>query len=82
MLALYRFVTLIGEPLIHLLWWRRAIRGKEDRARRGERFGKASVARPQGVVCWVHAASVGEAISVLPLIQRLHEDDACPMPRR
>ena len=41
------------------------------RVRIDERFGHASVQRPQGHLVWVHAASVGETKSVLPLIDDL-----------
>ena len=46
----------------------RAGRGKEDRARLGERQGVTTVARPEGRLAWFHAASVGESLSILPLI--------------
>ena len=46
-------------------------RGKEDRERFGERTGITSHARPDGSLVWIHAASVGEAQSVLALIDRL-----------
>ena len=48
-------------------------RGKARRKRAvlDERFGHASVQRPQGHLVWVHAASVGETKSVLPLIDDL-----------
>ncbi len=49
----------------------RASRGKEDRARRGERYGKSAIARPQGPVIWAHAASVGETIALVPLVERI-----------
>lgn len=45
--------------------------GKEDPHRRPERLGVASAARPQGLLVWVHAASVGETNAALPLIQGL-----------
>ena len=50
---------------------RREKRGKEDGARRRERFGIASQPRPQGQLIWLHAASVGETVSLLPLIEAL-----------
>jgi len=42
--------------------------GKEDLGRLGERRGRTRVPRPDGRLVWIHAASVGEALSVLPLI--------------
>ncbi|MGH6923404.1 MAG: 3-deoxy-D-manno-octulosonic acid transferase [Propylenella sp.] len=54
------------------LSWR-ARRGKEDLARRGERFGVAGIARPAGPLVWIHAASVGEMVAVEPLMRRLRE---------
>ena len=43
----------------------------EEPSRIDERFGHASVQRPKGHLVWVHAASVGETNSVLPLIDDL-----------
>ena len=61
-------------PLIggYVAW--RASRGKEEPARRGERYGKSSLERPDGPLIWMHAASVGEAQSVLALIHRLRAE--------
>lgn len=46
-------------------------KGKEDPKRLNERFGKASASRPKGSVFWFHGASVGEAMSLLPLLHRI-----------
>jgi 3-deoxy-D-manno-octulosonic-acid transferase len=50
----------------------RAKRGKEDRQRRYERYGYPSADRPSGPIVWFHAASVGEAMAILSLIERVH----------
>jgi 3-deoxy-D-manno-octulosonic-acid transferase len=64
-------LTAAAAPLVALYLNARCRRGKEDRARLGERFGIASAVRPPGALVWLHAASVGEAISVLALIDRI-----------
>ncbi|NQV84294.1 MAG: 3-deoxy-D-manno-octulosonic acid transferase, partial [Rhodospirillales bacterium] len=48
--------------------------GKEDPVRVGERLGHPGRLRPDGLLVWVHAASVGESLSMLPLIERLVGD--------
>jgi 3-deoxy-D-manno-octulosonic-acid transferase len=49
-------------------------KGKEDPKRLNERFGRASVNRPSGPVIWFHGASVGEAVSLLPLLTRIRAE--------
>lgn len=74
MLALYRGAATLGAPLVRAFLARRLATGREDRARIGERRGIASLARPEGRLIWLHAASVGEAISALALIERIARD--------
>jgi 3-deoxy-D-manno-octulosonic-acid transferase len=68
-LRLYQTLVFLAGPLLRLSLSRRAAKGREDKARLRERFGRASLKRPQGHLVWVHAASVGETLSVLPLLE-------------
>ena len=70
-LAAYRVAGAAAFPLIgpYVAW--RATKGKEDRNRRHERSGVAGKPRPDGPVIWAHAASVGETIAIVPLIESI-----------
>lgn len=70
-LALYALAGRVATPALDLYLKKRVKRGKEDAARLGERWGKATSQRPEGKLVWVHAASVGEMLSVLPLVEGL-----------
>ncbi len=50
---------------------RRVVRGKEIAARLGEREGIDLTPRPAGRLVWLHAASMGESQSVLPVLHEL-----------
>ncbi|MBO3759043.1 lipid IV(A) 3-deoxy-D-manno-octulosonic acid transferase [Ciceribacter sp. L1K23] len=70
-LAAYRWASVVVYPLTGPFLAVRAAKGKEDRARRAERYGYASLPRPVGPLAWVHAASVGETLAVVPLLKEL-----------
>lgn len=72
-LFLYRVVMFLLKPLVRPVLAIRRMKGLEttDAKRKRERFGYASVKRPEGKVVWFNAASVGESNSIVPVIDEL-----------
>ena len=69
----YRCASLLATPVVDVWLAHRRLRGKEDRVRYGERLGRPGLPRPEGRLVWMHAVSVGESLSLLPLVERLRE---------
>lgn len=67
----YLLASMLAGPLARPILKKRLARGKEDGARLVERLGQTIVPRPQGPLIWIHGASVGEAMSILPLLKTL-----------
>lgn len=73
--ALWHGGATLGAPMLQRMLVRRVARGKELPDRLGERRGDDTTPRPPGRLLWLHAASVGEAISVLPVLLALQRQD-------
>jgi len=67
-LFLYLF-SFVLSPFVRALTLHRARKGLEEKGRIKERYGAASLPRPKGPLVWIHAASVGETVSLVPLIK-------------
>jgi len=70
----YRLTVRAAAPWVPLALRRRARAGREDPARLGERLGRPGRDRPAKPLVWFHAASVGELLSLLTLLQALPGD--------
>ena len=69
--GVYRAASAAAGPWLRGYLKRRAAAGKEIPERLGERFGETALARPAGKLIWLHAASVGESMSALPLLRAI-----------
>ena len=72
--ALWALLASLLAPLLPFYLRRRVAKGKEIAERLAERQGQAA-ARPPGRLIWCHAASNGETLSLLPLLEALARHD-------
>ena len=73
LLKIYYVISILLMPLTGIYINRRIKLNKEDTKRFKERYGRASVQRTEGSLAWLHAASVGESLSILTIINELEK---------
>jgi 3-deoxy-D-manno-octulosonic-acid transferase len=71
-LVMWSLAARLAAPLLPAWLARRARRGREVPERLNERFGIDPTPRPAGKLLWLHAASVGETVSILPVLHELN----------
>lgn len=69
--AIYSLLFIVGLPVILLRLIMKSVKLPAYRARWRERFGCPSLSLPSSI--WVHAVSVGEAISAVPFIREIQK---------
>ena len=69
--ALWAAAATAAAPVLRVMLRRRLRRGKEIAGRLAERRGIDPTPRPTGRLLWLHAASVGETVSILPVLTAL-----------
>ena len=72
--ALWALLASLLAPVLPFYLRRRVAKGKEIAERLAERQGHGA-ARPPGRLIWCHAASNGETLSLLPLLEALAKQD-------
>ncbi len=65
----YKIFTYLFYPFSTIYLYFRILKKKEDPNRYKEKLSKINLNRGEGILVWIHVASVGEAMSVLPLIE-------------
>ena len=76
MIYLYRFLTFVFFPFFIIIIYFRKFKGKEDKLRFKEKISVKETQLPETKkVIWMHAASIGETNSILPLIKEIIKQD-------
>ena len=70
----YKLLTYLFYPFTPIYLYFRKLRKKEDLIRYKEKLSKINISRDNGFLVWFHVASVGEAMSILPLIEGCIEE--------
>ena len=74
-LRFYLFLSFLLDPIYFIYQLISVLRGKENPKRFWERWVTKQIKRPSGKLIWLHAASVGESLSLLPLVEKIIADD-------
>ena len=74
MIFWYKILTYIFYPFAKFYLIFRILKKKEHSSRYKEKLSKIDQPRGNGFLVWMHVASVGEAMSILPLIDKFVDD--------
>ena len=70
----YKLLTYLFYPFAPFFLFLRKLKKKEHSIRYKEKLSQINTPRGEGFLIWFHVASVGEALSILPLIENFEQD--------
>ena len=70
----YKLLTYLFYPFAPFFLFLRKLKKKEHPIRYKEKLSQINTPRGEGFLIWFHVASVGEAMSILPLIENFEQD--------
>ena len=74
LLRIYKIISYLIYPFVPIYLGNRLSLKKELKDRINERYGYSRINRKKGKLVWLHAASIGESISILPVVKELEKN--------
>ena len=71
----YKFITYLFYPFAPIYLLFRKLKKKEHPNRYKEKISQIDIPRGEGFLLWCHVASVGEAMSILPLLENFEQNE-------
>ena len=71
----YKLLTYLFYPFVPIYLFLRKLNNKEHPTRYKEKMSQINIFRDKGFLVWFHVASVGEAMSILSLIENFERDE-------
>ena len=71
----YKLITCLFYPFVPIYLFLRKLNNKEHPTRYKEKMSQTNFSRDKGFLVWFHVASVGEAMSILSLIENFERDE-------